>query len=245
MKSEFVLNNEEKERRYNKINKVHKNAFNQNQTIPRPSIMQFSISLFEKKIHDDIYSKLQLPFLQNFVMFDRSAALNVIKYVYGIAGLEIGSWRAFKNSESFHFRKYILPSFPELAELSAHDVGQITNSSASGIAMFFRCCQVFCMESDVKGKLKNNPESYFVSDRVQCISGNPDIVSALDLSDILSRLDLSKDVTDTRMPTYEELYPANWAGDRAKEEMHKKVVLNILSWPRGENNLVSLYKTLN
>ena len=81
----------------------------------------------------------------------------------------------------------------------------------------------------MKGKLKNNPESFFVSDRVHC---HPDIVSTLDLSD--------KALTDTRIPTYEELYPVNWAGVGGKEEMHNNNVLNILTWLRGENDLVSL-----
>ena len=72
------------------------------------------------------------------------------------------------------------------------------------------------------------------------ISSNPGLVHDLGLHGLLSRLDLSKDVDkDTKHPTYDELYPDNWAGDTEKEEMHKNTFRKMINWPVDDANNVS------
>ena len=64
-------------------------------------------------------------------------------------------------------------------------------------------------------------------------------MNSLALHDLLSRLDLSKDVEDTRMPAYEELYPDSWVEDKSTRDRHRDAVTKIVNWPRDENNRVS------
>ena len=61
----------------------------------------------------------------------------------------------------------------------------------------------------------------------------------LALEEILSRLDLSKDVEETKMPEYNKLYPDNWMADANKREQHQETVTKIVRWPIDENNKVS------
>ena len=71
------------------------------------------------------------------------------------------------------------------------------------------------------------------------ISKDPGTMNSLALHDLLSRLDLSKGVSDTRIPTYEDLYLANWFTDRHTQLKHQEAVTKILNWPRDDNNRVS------
>ena len=70
------------------------------------------------------------------------------------------------------------------------------------------------------------------------MSNNPDIVTSLDLHGLLSRLDLSRGVSDTRMAEYEDLYPDGWAGDRLAERRHREAVSKIVNWPADDTNTV-------
>ena len=65
------------------------------------------------------------------------------------------------------------------------------------------------------------------------------MATSLDIPDLLSRLDLSKEAADTRMPAYEELYPDRWAGDRQAEERHRDAVYKIVNWPTDDKNMAS------
>ena len=80
----------------------------------------------------------------------------------------------------------------------------------------------------------------FICSYVQVVtkSSNPDIVTNLDLSGLLSRLELSGNVSDTRMPAYEDLYPDRWAGDRQAEGRHRDSIHKIVNWPTDDKNMV-------
>jgi hypothetical protein len=67
----------------------------------------------------------------------------------------------------YSFGKYILPRFSEISELSSHDIGQIMNSNSSGIAQFFRSCQIFWMGSEKDEKLANRHPNCFVASHVR------------------------------------------------------------------------------
>ena len=71
-----------------------------------------------------------------------------------------------------------------------------------------------------------------------------DSMNSLALHDLLSRLDLSMDVLDTRMPVYEELYPDSWVDDKHARDRHREAVTKILDWPRDENDEVSNFKCI-
>jgi hypothetical protein len=60
---------------------------------------------------------------------------------------------------------------------------------------------------------------------------NTALVTSLDLSTLLSRLDLSKEESDTRRPVYDKLYPDSWVGDQQAEGRHKEAFLKMIHWP--------------
>ena len=70
------------------------------------------------------------------------------------------------------------------------------------------------------------------------MSRNGDIVTSLDLHSLMSRLDLSKDVSNTVMPAYEELDPDSRVGDGQTQEMYRAAVHKIINWPRDDDNMV-------
>ena len=88
----------------------------------------------------DLCSKFKKPWLQNFLMFEKDAGVNLLEYVHGENKLKLESWETFKKSMGLNFVRFILPTFTELDDLSPHDLGQIMNSHNSSIAHFFRSC---------------------------------------------------------------------------------------------------------
>ena len=126
MKITWVLSDQEKERRFKK---------SRASSIPPELGLPFS-ALEEKTIKN--LSFLHLPWIKNFFMFDREAAINLIKYVYGEERFRNQPWEIFNKSMSLDFVQHILPTFKELEELSSHDLGQIMHSHNIGIAHFFK-----------------------------------------------------------------------------------------------------------
>jgi hypothetical protein len=51
---------------------------------------------------------------------------------------------------------------------------------------------------------------------------------------ILKRFDLvelpSQNCSEVRLPSYEKLFPASWAGDASSEERHRDAALKIVNW---------------
>eukprot|EP00092_Neocalanus_flemingeri_P023610 GFUD01025604.1.p1 GENE.GFUD01025604.1~~GFUD01025604.1.p1 ORF type:complete len:567 (+),score=140.62 GFUD01025604.1:112-1812(+) len=238
MKITWVLSDQERERRFNKLKKIDKKVNKSDakqicQSVTRPSVIHLSFSLEEKNILNDLRSKFQVPWLQNLFKFDRNAGVNLVEYVFRYSDPKVGTWDAFKQSMGLNFIRFILPRFQELSDLSSHDVGQLMNSPGSGIAQLFRSCHMFHMGSKMKGK----EETCTVASTFVTMSSNLDIVTSLNLHGLLSRLDLSKGVSNTRMAAYEDLYPDGWAGDRGAERRHKEAVYKIVNWPRDDENV--------
>ena len=71
------------------------------------------------------------------------------------------------------------------------------------------------------------------------ISKDADTMNSLALGDLVSRLDLSKDMADTQMPTYENVFQQTLVGDKNMKEKHLDVFNKILRWPRDDDNKVS------
>ena len=67
------------------------------------------------------------------------------------------------------------------------------------------------------------------------IARDMETIQSLALSDLLSRLDLSK---DTQVPTYKVLYPENLPNEKETQEKHQEIVRKIVNWPRDDNNRV-------
>lgn len=237
MRITWVLSDEERNRRFNKLKnpkyKVMKsNSKKQGQLLERPYVLHLPFSVEEQNIITDLKSKFHVPWLKNFLVLDRMAGINFIEYAFGLTDLKFTHWETFQHAMRLNFMNYVLPRFPELVDLSSHDIGQIMNSPAGGIAHSFRCCNMFNVGSPLEGKAEHCP----IASYVDSMSRNQELVTYLDLSSTLSKLDLSKKVTKTRMPTYNELYRDGWQGDIKAEETHRDTVYKIVAWPTDDEN---------
>ena len=67
------------------------------------------------------------------------------------------------------------------------------------------------------------------------IARDQETVQSLALSDLLSRLDLSK---DTQLLTYKVLFPEILVNNREIQKRHQEMLRKIVNWPRDENNKV-------
>ena len=70
------------------------------------------------------------------------------------------------------------------------------------------------------------------------ISKDPDTMESLALHDLVSRLDLSKEMSDTQMPTYENVYQETLVGDKTAKQKHRDFANQMLKWPRDDDNKV-------
>ena len=148
MRINWVLSDEERNRRFNKLRKSRNNIVMSN-----PSVLYLAFSEEEEKILKDLASKFQVPWLQNFSLLDKNAGINYIEYAFGWKQLKFMSWETFKYSMGLNFNRYILPKFSELKDLSFDDVDQIMKSPHSGIAQFFRSCHIMNMEEKIAHKV--------------------------------------------------------------------------------------------
>ena len=70
-------------------------------------------------------------------------------------------------------------------------------------------------------------------------------MNRLELEDLMSRLDLSKDSTDTQRPSYTDLYPQGWGRDALAELQHREAVHKIVRWPVDEDNKVNSFNPIS
>ena len=45
----------------------------------------------------------------------------------------------------------------------------------------------------------------------------------------------SQDCSEVRLPCYEKLFPASWAGDAVAEERHRDAVQKIVNWSKNKD----------
>ena len=68
------------------------------------------------------------------------------------------------------------------------------------------------------------------------IAANNEMIETYDLSLIMSRLNLG---WTPQFPSYEEVFPSQWANNSQVEERHKQIMQRIQNWPCDHNNEVS------
>ena len=74
--------------------------------------------------------------------------------------------------------------------------------------------------------------------QLKALAVDPNIVTSLELHELMSRLDLSKDESESRRPSYDELYPDGWAWDKQAELRHREAVHKIVHWPANDKHVV-------
>ena len=125
MKVCWVLSEQEKDRRFKKCKQEN-----------IPQLLSIPFSALEENIIDDLKIKVYGPWSKLFWMLDEEASTLIMEFVYGQDNSRIMSMEMFRKT-CIDYPRYVLPTLSELDDLSPHDVGQIMNSTNSGIAPFF------------------------------------------------------------------------------------------------------------
>ena len=82
---------------------------------------------------------------------------------------------------------------------------------------------------------------------MRALARNKSLVASLELDGVISRLDLSKEPSDTKRPSYSDLYPMGWVAD-TQAEVHRETIHKIVHWPLGQDNRArntALFKSSN
>ena len=74
------------------------------------------------------------------------------------------------------------------------------------------------------------------------IAANNEMIETYDLSLIMSRLNLG---WTPQFPSYEEVFPSQWANNTEVETRHKQIMQRIQNWPYDHNNEVAIHIPLS
>ena len=86
MKTSWVLSEDEKQRRFKKTKKVN-----------IPLLIDVPFSTLEENMISNLNFN-HMPWLRNFFMLNKDAAVSLVEYVYGRNNFHKGAWEVFKTS---------------------------------------------------------------------------------------------------------------------------------------------------
>jgi len=239
MRITWVLSDQERERRFKKADQSILEAKPRNVlfSTPRKTLIYHSFTIEEQSVVEDIHAKFQIPWLQDFLVFNKDSATNLIKYTYGLSKLNDDTWNNLSDSMHINFIRNVLPKFTELSEIPQNDFEEVIKSPNSRIQLFFRGCFVLQMEKPQRGKETKRP----ISSQVKAVANNPHLMNSQELADVLSRIELSKDGDEMFLTTYDELYPPHWSGDSGIEQRHRNIIKRITEWPKVKGNEINIW----
>lgn len=244
MKPSWVLSDEERNRRFNKFNKVNMKSVNSSDKQlkkPPPSRiphLYMTFTMEEQKTLEDVHKKFnvcQRTWLKNLLLLDRNAGVNMIEAAYKIAPIKFTTWKVLERAFHLYFVTNVVPKFIDVDNLPTYDKGQIINGQNSGMAHLFKSSQCLKMRKNdtPEGTPCKSENVCPMQKQVTDIVSNPDIIESLDLSTTMSRLNLS-DIP--QFPTYHQIFPEKWANDSQVERKHEEIMRRIQSWPKKEDN---------
>ena len=154
MKPSWVLSDEERNRRFNKFNKINMKSVNtsdkQLKKVPTSRIpeLYMAFTMEEQKMLDDVHTKFQVcqkTWLKNLLLLDRNAGVNLIEAAYKVAPLKIKTWKTLSTSFHLYFVQNVVPKFLEVANLPTYDKSKIIHGRNSGVAHLFKSSQCLKM----------------------------------------------------------------------------------------------------
>eukprot|EP00092_Neocalanus_flemingeri_P014548 GFUD01015697.1.p1 GENE.GFUD01015697.1~~GFUD01015697.1.p1 ORF type:complete len:606 (+),score=152.84 GFUD01015697.1:2-1819(+) len=238
MKTSWVLTEEERNKRFNKLNKLK----SQNSS-PKPKeslspqplgipelYMKFTTE--EQKMLDNVHQNFkvhQKSWLNDLLLQNKEVGLNVVESMLKIAPLKMQNFSILEETFHSFFTRNIVPKFLENASLPTTDISQIINGQNSAIAHLFKLHQ-FTKISPKENDRKPEPEC---SKQVSDLVNNSSSANIEDLVELTSKLSVGASLA---CPNYEDLYPAHWANNKEVEDRHKEIIRKIQIWPTDEKN---------
>merc|ERR1719369_862050 len=242
MKPSWVLSDEERNRRFNKFNKIKLKTVNpgENQITKvqasRIPELYMTFTMEEQKSLEDLHQKFnvcQRTWLKNLLLLDRNAGVNMIEAAYKLAPLKFETWKVLEKSFHLYFVQNVVPKFIDVDNLPSSDKGQIINGQNSGMAHLFKSSQCLKIGSNDPPPPCKQETMCPMQKQVSDIASNPGIIEKLDLSQMMSRLNLSEMPS---FPTYQEIFPHKWANNSQVELRHMEIIRRLQSWPKTEDN---------
>jgi len=237
MKPSWVLSDEERNRRFNKLNKLKSSNSNKTLAKKEPSIrvpeIYITFTLEEQKLIEFIQNKFNFchkSWLRNMLIIDRGAGINLIEAAYQIAPLKPGSFKTMQKACHIFFVTKVLPNFINLDTLTSDDQAQILHGRTSNLSHMFKTSQCLKIERVESGvTVKTVGDMCPLQKQVAEIAADHEMAESVDFTTIMSRFKVG---WNPRFPTYREAFPPGWAGDKDIETRHEVIMRKIQAWPR-------------
>merc|ERR1712233_207757 len=254
MKTSWVLSDEERNRRFNKLNKINMKSVSsdKSQTIKkappsRLSELYMAFTLEEQLQLENIQNKFKGQYcndtwLKKLLLLNRDAGINLIESAYRVKPIKYETWTWLVQSWSMEFSQNILPHFTKGHNIPSREFSQLINGTNLYVAHTFKtslCIQLPCIKKESEDVSRGVSENAGkggcpMSRQVKELAASKYDVENLELSKMLEKLDLKESIPT--MPAYEDLYPEHWANNDELERRHRDLMLKIKLWPINDKN---------
>jgi len=254
MKTSWVLSDDERNRRFNKFNKINMKTVNNDKSQiikkappARLPELYMAFTLEEQQVLENIQNKFRGQYcndtwLKKLLLLNRDAGINLIESAYKVKPIKYETWTWLVQSWSLEFSQNILPHFTKGHNIASRDFSQLINGSNLYVAHTFKSSMCISLPTIKKedhavsrggGTESGDGAPCPMSRQVKELASNKYDVENLDLSTMLDNLNLSPESVPS-MPSYSDLYPSHWADDPAMEEKHLQLITKIKTWPMND-----------
>jgi len=234
MKPSWVLSDEERNRRFNKFNKINMKSLEKEKVTKfkagsRLPELYMAFTLEEQKLLEDIHMKFQVckkSWISHLLSTDRRAGINLIEAAYKISPFLTKTWKSVEKTWQQNFVKNVVPRFTAGTDFTTKDLAQIVSGKNSGISHFFKVSR--CLKLDTIQKqedIESGPCP--MTQQVNQALANADMESNMDLAELMRKLNLVQDKVTATFPTFKEIYPD-------QEERHRLIMERIQAWPTDQ-----------
>jgi len=226
MKVLWVLSDNERNRRFNKFNKL------------KEPYMTFTIeeTKFLEEIHTR-FNKERDSWVFKMIKHNQVAFTNYIEAAFNLAPIEYSAWRNVENLFEIYFTKIVIPQFNEVDTLPSYDRSVMLAGDNSRVAHAFKSSlSMYGSFDDIKiAKTCHSSGRCPQANQFKDIAKNKKLMETLGLEDKLAHLDINDHAI--KMPRYQTLFPANWANNKEVEERHRQIFKKILMWTTIDNKM--------
>jgi hypothetical protein len=149
MKQSWVLSDDERNRRFNKFNKINMKSVNSERSptkialSTRPPEIYMSFTQEEHKVLENIQSKFQGQYcnstwLKNLLLLNRDAGINLIEASFRVEPIKYETWTWLIQSWSLAFSQNVLPHFTKGHSITSREFSQLINGSNLYVAHTFK-----------------------------------------------------------------------------------------------------------
>ena len=165
MKTAWVLSEEERNKRFNKLTKMKRQNSSPDyndclspQPLGIPELyMKFTIE--EKKTIEDLHQRFkfhQQMWLKNLFLLNKDAGLNVLEALFKITPIKIEHFKYLEDIFHLSFTQTVVPKLLENADLPTKDIGQLINGQSSAISHMFKMHQFTKMDQTENDRKTGN-----------------------------------------------------------------------------------------